>query len=239
MKRQPKKLSSTLERRVSGYALAAGAVGVGALAVAHPAEAKIVYTPTHHVLKKGDKVVIEFAGQSAFTLEVTPCSQIGSCYGNFLSQGMISGSGGSNNLVSFKSCCTTWGIPFVPDLKQGARIPPKTGGSSFAAHGVLEQRMSNGQYRLNWLPGTKDRYEGFKFSLGGKYHYGWARMSIRGPHNPPGITVVLTGYAYETIPNKPIIAGKTKGPDVVTVQDATLGHLAAGASAIPVWRQEQ
>jgi len=47
----------------------------------------------------------------------------------------------------------------------------------------------------------------------------------------------MSGYAYETIPNKPITAGKTEGPDVITVQPATLGHLAAGASAIPAWRR--
>jgi len=35
------------------------------------------------------------------------------------------------------------------------------------------------------------------------------------------IRATLTGYAYETIPNKPIIAGKTKGP-------ATLERLALG-----------
>ena len=46
--------------------------------------------------------------------------------------------------------------------------------------------------------------------------------------------VTLTGYAYETIPNRAIIAGKTKGPDVI--EPASLGHLAAGASAIPAWR---
>jgi len=53
------------------------------------------------------------------------------------------------------------------------------------------------------------------------------------------ITATLTGYAYETIPNKPIIAGKTHGKDVITLQDASLGHLAAGASAILAWRQEE
>jgi hypothetical protein len=36
------------------------------------------------------------------------------------------------------------------------------------------------------------------------------------------------GYAYETIPNKPIVTGQTKGPDVV--EPATLGHLARGAA---------
>jgi hypothetical protein len=35
----------------------------------------------------------------------------------------------------------------------------------------------------------------------------------------PSSTATLTGYAYETIPNKSIIAGKTHGKNA-----ATLGH---------------
>ena len=35
----------------------------------------------------------------------------------------------------------------------------------------------------------------------------------------------MTGYAYEIIPNKPIITGKTHGED-----DSSLGRLARGAS---------
>ena len=45
---------------------------------------------------------------------------------------------------------------------------------------------------------------------------------------------MLTGYAYETIPNKLIITGKTKGPDVITAQPGSLGHLAQGAAVVPV-----
>ena len=41
--------------------------------------------------------------------------------------------------------------------------------------------------------------------------------------------LTLTGYAYETVPNKPIIAGKTKGPDVITAQPGGLGRLAQGS----------
>jgi hypothetical protein len=41
-------------------------------------------------------------------------------------------------------------------------------------------------------------------------------------------TARIEGYAYETIPNKPIIAGKTKGPDVIMVRPGSLGALAAG-----------
>ena len=50
---------------------------------------------------------------------------------------------------------------------------------------------------------------------------------------------MLTGYAYETVPNKPIITGKTTGPDVITLDPATLGHLAQGASGISAWREKK
>jgi hypothetical protein len=45
-------------------------------------------------------------------------------------------------------------------------------------------------------------------------------------------TYTLTGYAYETVPNKTIIAGKTKGADVITLESGSLGALAAGASGL-------
>jgi hypothetical protein len=38
----------------------------------------------------------------------------------------------------------------------------------------------------------------------------------------------LTGYAYETEPDKPIVAGQIDGTDVITVQPETLGGLALG-----------
>jgi hypothetical protein len=78
---------------------------------------------------------------------------------------------------------------------------------------------------------VQNRYLGLKFYIKGNVHYGWARLTTE-----PFEDIRLTGYAYETIPNKPIITGKTKGPDVITFQPPTLGHLAAGASAIPAWR---
>jgi hypothetical protein len=78
-----------------------------------------------------------------------------------------------------------------------------------------------------WINVT-NRYLGLKFKIDGKFHYGWARLNVKVARHPPSILVTLTGYAYETIPNKPIIAGKTKGPDVITVQPATLGKLALG-----------
>jgi hypothetical protein len=66
---------------------------------------------------------------------------------------------------------------------------------------------------------------GLRFTIAGKTHFGWARFStVSG--------IFLTGYAYETIPDKPIITGRTHGKD-----EATLGRLAQGASGISAWLQ--
>ena len=96
-------------------------------------------------------------------------------------------------------------------------------------------------FRGQWAnagKGVRDRYLGLKFQINGETHFGWARLNVSvQSHGPANVTATLTGYAYETVANKPIIAGKTKGADVITVQPATLGHLAAGASVIPARRR--
>jgi hypothetical protein len=95
-----------------------------------------------------------------------------------------------------------------------------------------------------------------KFSAKGKVHFGWARFVT---HSRPRPTAELTGSAYETIPNKPIITGKTKGPDDNSVeqpndpgpgasltnpfpdkpQPASLGALAMGAPGLSIWRRKE
>jgi hypothetical protein len=93
-----------------------------------------------------------------------------------------------------------------------------------------------------------DRYLGVKFSIKGKTHYGWVRLTVS---LPPGIDAHITGYAYETIPGKAIIAGSTTGPDdsierpdaavlaVPTPEPATLGLLALGSPGLSIWPREE
>ena len=106
--------------------------------------------------------------------------------------------------------------------------------------------------------GVRNRYLGLKFVVDGEVHYGWARLSVTLGHDRQHGDVVgtLTGYAYETVPDKPIIAGRITGPDVITMQaetgeitppaplvapacaPVTLGVLAKGALALDLWRRE-
>lgn len=84
---------------------------------------------------------------------------------------------------------------------------------------------------------VKNRYLGFKFQIKGKSHYGWARLNVTGS-GLGTIVATMTGYAYETIPNKAIVAGKTndtetdesteEGTEGSVDPFATLGGLALG-----------
>jgi hypothetical protein len=83
-------------------------------------------------------------------------------------------------------------------------------------------------YEGSWLGLNKaKRYLGLKIQVRGRTHYGWARFTVVNTKRAL-VAASLTGYAYETIPNKPIIAGKTKATDDGVDQPATLGRLALG-----------
>jgi hypothetical protein len=61
MRRPAKKLSFRLENHVNSYALAASAAGVGIMALTRPAEAKIVYTPAHVVIRANQNYGLDLA----------------------------------------------------------------------------------------------------------------------------------------------------------------------------------
>jgi len=78
-----------------------------------------------------------------------------------------------------------------------------------------------------------NRYLGLKFQIEGETHYGWARLNVT---KGCDYTITLTGYAYETVANKPITAGwipyTGTNPDAENrrSQPQSLGALAAGAA---------
>jgi hypothetical protein len=98
---------------------------------------------------------------------------------------------------------------------------------------------------------VKQAYLGLKFVIKGKTHFGWAQVKLSHPMYGT-INATLTAYAYETIPDKAIVAGATRGtdesdleqPDAAlitpipdTPQPVTLGTLALGAPGLSIWRR--
>lgn len=226
-------LPDQVHRQLNMYALAAGAAGVSLLALPQPAQARIVYTKAHHVIGLGDhyKLNLNHDGKTDFRL--------GYFYSRVTSGTIrsIYASGASGNGVE-----GTAGSPFLAAaFRRGTRIPNRHRFSqaqarmAYECDGFIGTCARTTSFKGNWV-NASGKYLGLKFTIHGKTHYGWARLTIRWANYQ--LNATLTGYAYETIPNKSIIAGRTKGPDV-TVEPVTLGHLAQGASAVPAWRVKQ
>jgi hypothetical protein len=149
---------------------------------------------------------------------------------------------------------TSKGFLCAAALPKNARVGPKGHFRKDPTTG-LAMAFSNmeGTYFGPWRT-VKQAYLGLKFVVKGKTHFGWARL--KGNFNSFPYTATLTGYAYETIPNYPIITGKTTGTDDVgkydpgsgafltnpipdTPQPASLGMLALGAQGVPLWRRKE
>jgi hypothetical protein len=138
--------------------------------------------------------------------------------------------------------------PYAFALQRGAVIGPKqpSPGKLMALAGIDD---GFSVYVGQWLDVT-NRYLGLKFSIRGKTHYGWARISVVSS-NSSITSATLTGYAYETVANKPIIAGKTKGAEDASIEEsnaalttparepASLGPLAMGATGLSIWRRKE
>jgi hypothetical protein len=226
--RIPSLLSRSLNYRLNEYTLVATAAGVGALALAQPAEAKVIYTPAHVVIgKKGERFTLDLNhdGIGDFALFYFHAHKGSDFHTSILVAGYPNGS--SSNLVATTGKAAN-GDGVAAALRKGSKIPGK---SNVFRAGVLAGKSSS-DYVGNWFPNVKDRYLGLTFLVKGKKHYGWARLSVETHKHPFTIKAILTGYAYETVTNKPIVAGKTTGPNVVTVQPGSLGHLARGAAVI-------
>jgi hypothetical protein len=217
--RKPSQLPESLHKRLSAYTLAASAAGVGVLALTQPAEARIVYTKAQHVILGHPYALgLNHDGIRDFLLSKN------GLYTTYRSTAKL--------WIRHRDGNSIVGNSQGPEaLYGGARIAAEDHFIRKGLMALFRVSTKGGYSSIGPWANVNDRYLGLKFYVKGKVHYGWAPMSVNLKDRAEG--AILTSYVYETIPNKPIIAGKTKGPDVVTVQPATLGHLAAGASAIP------
>jgi hypothetical protein len=246
-------LSESIHHQLHGYALAAGAAGVGMLALAHPAEAKIVYTPAHHKLSNGGRLPIDLNHDDVADFVIAIKSMYWNSMCTFCGQSMsVNGNGNAGAGVMGTNV-------EAAALGKGRVIGPR---DSFQNVQNKGRRMaygfnSNESFRVSGqFANTKDRFLGVRFKIHGKAHYGWVRfanVSVTFENGvAPVVTAVLTGYAYETIPNKAIIAGKTEGPEENSVDDgspatlseptpqpASLGLLAMGSPGLSIWRRRE
>jgi hypothetical protein len=244
--RKPVKLSPSTRGKLDMYGLAAAAAGIGLAALSSPAQAEVVFTPAHQQI--GDNGVIldlNHDGIADFKIQQAGFFARGAGVVVYSHQSnRVFGTASQRNFVSMLPLGYTVG-PNSTRFKRGAAssiypMPKKfmyyctenSGGKSCAGP---------------WDKGTNGGYVGFKFSINGEVHYGWARLKVTVKQPNFQISVYLTGYAYETVANQPIITGQTSGTSGSSAQESktsatsahpspTLGMFSSGASALPLWR---
>ncbi len=63
---------------------------------------------------------------------------------------------------------------------------------------------------LAWIQNPGPRYLGLRFDIAGATHYGWARLTTSS-----ATSFTLMDYAYNSIPNQPILAGQTIATGII------------------------
>jgi len=215
--RTPRALSPSLDHQLNLYAVAAGAAGVGVLALAQPAEGKVVYTKAHTVIQRGDSFHLDLNHDKIVDFTVAnfvSCTAL--ICGYFLQVQPTRG----NSEIGYAQRFFT----YASALRQGFRIDPNRDFKTLSADMVIQMsQLTAGP----WVNAT-DRYLGLKFQIDEEAHYGWARLSVRVKGST--ISATLTGYAYETVANKPIVTGNTN--EAGTTENKLAGHSSLGTLAL-------
>jgi hypothetical protein len=261
-KSKPRSLAAKLDKDLLSYALTATMAGVGAMALSPAAEAEVIATPANIAVPvNGAPVQIDLNNDGVVDITVSATSfddtfganlrrrgsapskarpPLGGVFGDHLFCSALSGNGivvnGGNAIREFAAA-----------MNAGARIGPALpfGGGKLVMQGLFGCGCGTTASYGNWQGDHPPHaYLAVKFTdTEGNLHYGWVRIKITGH-----VQATITGYAYETIPNKAITAGATHGPSSEesmlepipsAPQNASLGMLALGAPALSVWRKQE
>jgi len=238
----PSQFPSALHHNLNAYALSAAAAGVALLAVTPPADAEIVFTPVNGQIASGSKYaldlnhdgVIDFTFQNDFHISTTP-------FGDDL------------NIAPAVNGNGVWQGPRERyNQRDAAALPagvPVGSGKPFIFQNVNMAYASLTAF--TYVSGgpwknTTNRFLGLKFLINGEVHYGWARLTVLTDSHREEVKATLTGYAYETVPNQPILTGQVSGTaeesslaqPAASRSKAQLGLLALGTSGLAAWRRE-
>jgi len=228
--RKQKPLSESLHRQLSLYALAAAGAG----ALVQPSEAEVVYTPIYQKITTNENFPIDLNHDG-----VTDFTIVNRLHRSNMQLKVLPAFGAYAVLGRYIG----WAEAMLPGSIVGVNRPsgrPSSGNNIMASMGSYDYSAGS------WF-NVSDRYLGLAFKIHGKLHYGWARLTTNW-NGQLKIEATLTGFAYETEPDIPIIAGDTgglgedgadasPGSETFSVPQsanpaATLGGLALGSSSL-------
>ena len=242
----------SVRQHVNRFAIATLLTGVGLLALAWPAQAKIVYTKVNVQIPSNSSYNLDLNNDGVTDFTITTAYSYSKCQGP--------GGGGFKMYFSVgETPASGNGAEGSPParLMNGDLIGPSQtfyGGTGSMAY-LYKQYCQGNEIRSGNWPGQHGDL-GLSFQINGETHYGWAHLIVT---NGSSTAATLTGYAYESIANMPIDAGKSNGADddsafspgavnqddsdlvasvTTPTQAVSLGTLALGVQEVPLWRSK-
>lgn len=223
------------ERASCGSAFPVGALAAAVLAATTVAHAEVVFTPSHQIVSvQNGPAFIDFNGDGIMDATIT------AKYSAFPPAGRIRPDSCSNSC----SCFLRESLSVITLTRSNGVI---ANGRGFAVRGLAGQTVGPGhafkeralmaefdnscrnhEFAGPWKNRPGEGFLGIRFQIEGAVHYGWVRLNHTSTEGG-----LMTGYAYETIPNKPIIAGSTSDGESESDMElpaGSLGSLAAGVA---------
>lgn len=218
------KLRHSLERKLAIYSLTAAGTGVALLSLVEPsAQAEVVYTPTHLRLPFG-VTDIDFNHDGITDM----IFRLSSSRYHIIERALSAQPPQEAGVAGYAG--KSWN--FASALRGGAMIGSRRtffGGNPLMAFSRINHYTRSSTFSTGAWRDATGLYLGVKFTIDGAVHYGWVRLTV-------GVTeklgAIITGYAYETIPNRPILAGQISGnaDESENLGPSSLGALALGAA---------
>jgi len=214
-------------------AAAISAITLGSVSLAPPLFAEIIYTPANKSIGKYNAISslpIDLNNDGIADLSISAYN-FASFSSGFHERASLGAIGLRSNQILVER--TYLAVPAV--MGQVIGFPASAVGFRQDALMAASRHSSDGLSSFNTTEGlwlrAKNRYLGVKFIINGETHYGWARFNAGAGY------AQLTGYAYETIPDKPIPTGvsETAPPESGAnspegANTGSLGELALGAA---------
>lgn len=230
--------SETLDRQVGLYSLAAAAAGVSVLAMASPADAKVVVTQKTIALHAGQPISLDLNRDGIADLRFTLTTHNNCTY----SANLFVRPAGGGAIVGYANSQGAYASALV----KGAQIGPSAHFTAAGqpvtierSEGVSCSHATRRDVYGQWSTNPPNRFVGAKFLINGTVHFGWVRLSANFLSRPDSATI--TAYAYETTANKKISAGSsssTVSSRATPANQPSLGMLATGVDGL-AWRKKE
>lgn len=234
-------LPENFNRHVNAYSVAALAAGVSIMALAQPAEGKVVIT--NKTIPVDGTVFLDLNNDGVADLE----------FSFFKTYAHYTGLAALDVFPTEKGGGFVANGSYASALLRSAKIGPSAHFSGAVNKSSIVGVFMEGNSCLyskcesdgNWGGNHPNRFLGVRFTINGKIHYGWVRVTVT-ITTQNILSATITEYGYETIANKRLLAGVPSNQAEVSPANAgvsaskgpSLGILAAGAEGLPIWRRE-